>query len=262
MAWAACVTAACGRLGFDAAGDAAPIACGDLAATHDEDGDGVVDACDNCPATANADQASGDGDEVGDACDPRPDTPGDEIAYFVAFEDGQLPAGFTVIGGGLVARRDDAIEVDATSPWLLTSDVVVDATGFEVSMGLEFLATQSANTTVSVVSGVSLDGQAGQRCGPSQLGGDPVEHSYAYFEGGEGQDGIGVPYPEGLVASARYRVALRQLGVFITCTEEAVPGGEVATVQTNPPFEPTGRTGVRIRGARVRLSYLFAVHAP
>ena len=37
--------------------------------TSDDDGDGVLGATDNCPATANADQADGDGDAVGDACD-------------------------------------------------------------------------------------------------------------------------------------------------------------------------------------------------
>jgi len=42
----------------------------------DEDGDGVVDLCDNCPSVANPDQANRDldfGDQVGDACDPDPD---------------------------------------------------------------------------------------------------------------------------------------------------------------------------------------------
>jgi predicted dienelactone hydrolase len=38
----------------------------------EQDGDGVPDATDNCPGTANADQADADGDETGDACDPTP----------------------------------------------------------------------------------------------------------------------------------------------------------------------------------------------
>jgi hypothetical protein len=35
----------------------------------DQDGDGVPDASDNCPAVANSDQANSDGDSAGDACD-------------------------------------------------------------------------------------------------------------------------------------------------------------------------------------------------
>jgi len=39
----------------------------------DDDADSHVDACDNCPRTANADQADLDGDGVGDVCDNCPD---------------------------------------------------------------------------------------------------------------------------------------------------------------------------------------------
>lgn len=44
----------------------------------DTDGDGVEDAIDNCPGTANPGQGDADGDGIGDACDP--DTDGDGVA--------------------------------------------------------------------------------------------------------------------------------------------------------------------------------------
>src|SRR2546423_13272410 len=49
---------------------------------HDEDGDGVDDACDDCPATKNAGQEDGDGDQVGDLCDPYPADGHDVIVFF------------------------------------------------------------------------------------------------------------------------------------------------------------------------------------
>lgn len=41
----------------------------------DDDGDGVVNSQDNCPAVANAGQENADGDSAGDACDGCPDDP-------------------------------------------------------------------------------------------------------------------------------------------------------------------------------------------
>ncbi len=45
--------------------------CG-LSSSADQDGDGVRDLCDNCPAIANEDEMDSDGDGLGDACDSCP----------------------------------------------------------------------------------------------------------------------------------------------------------------------------------------------
>lgn len=86
----------CGRVNFasstdDASADDAArgdaVACG----SHDEDGDGVADNCDNCPTFANIAQLDieeiingANADGVGDACDPRPTLAGDYITFFDA----------------------------------------------------------------------------------------------------------------------------------------------------------------------------------
>jgi hypothetical protein len=71
--------AGCGRWHFGSQPDALADA---LSPTHDEDGDGVADAFDNCPQLPNTDQADGDGDGVGDVCDPEPMNPRQTIALF------------------------------------------------------------------------------------------------------------------------------------------------------------------------------------
>ena len=42
----------------------------------DADNDGVLDLVDNCPTTANPDQADTDGDGIGDVCEPTDGTDG------------------------------------------------------------------------------------------------------------------------------------------------------------------------------------------
>jgi hypothetical protein len=86
--------------------DAGPT-CWGTPSTHDEDGDGVVDECDNCPSIANANQddvreinAGRAADGVGDACDPRPDDSGDSIYLFDGMNFTTLPSEWINVGAG------------------------------------------------------------------------------------------------------------------------------------------------------------------
>lgn len=113
--------AACGRLGFGEVSDA------DIG--HDEDGDGIGDAMDNCPHIAGS-NADSDGDGVGDACDPNPTTPGDTIGLFAPLTPGTSPfdaiAGFTEEADGIRRTGDTSIRV--TRP-MATARIEI---GFEV----------------------------------------------------------------------------------------------------------------------------------
>lgn len=121
----------CGRLAFDALGDAAApgdtgaddgpgdggpadgladaLAACATPAGHDEDGDGIDDACDVCPHRADAQQLDADGDGVGDACDPSNSTSQD-IVYFDPFTV-QRPE-WTFTGGAPYTFTGDGVLVD------------------------------------------------------------------------------------------------------------------------------------------------------
>ena len=55
-------------------------------ATHDEDGDGIVDRDDPCPHLAAPADDDFDNDGIGDLCDPRIDQL--DLRYFISFERG------------------------------------------------------------------------------------------------------------------------------------------------------------------------------
>lgn len=102
------VSLGCGRARFDSLG--IDSAGSDVACTlvgHDEDLDGIDDACDVCPHIPDPGQADRDHDRVGDACDPHPDLAIDSIAFFDPFTT-QLPQ-WTFSGSGTTAYAQDAV---------------------------------------------------------------------------------------------------------------------------------------------------------
>lgn len=105
-------------------GGAAAPADAPVVAAHDEDGDGVADALDDCPHVADPDQADrgeravgAAADGVGDACDPEPAVPGDRIALFDPMI--ALPAtapGAVVDGDAVRIERGGAVVLDTAVP--------------------------------------------------------------------------------------------------------------------------------------------------
>jgi hypothetical protein len=85
------LVAGCGRFGFGAdVVDGSPDSDGGdddgptCTLVHDEDQDGVDDACDPCPHIAGTTEDS-DRDGVGDACDPQPTIAKQRISFFDTF---------------------------------------------------------------------------------------------------------------------------------------------------------------------------------
>ena len=77
--------------------------------THDEDGDGVADACDRCPGIAD-DQTDSDMDGVGDLCDPSSQAKHD-IALFLSFAGNDV---WTTVAGNW-PRDGESLVYDAVT---------------------------------------------------------------------------------------------------------------------------------------------------
>jgi hypothetical protein len=80
---------------------------------HDEDVDGIVDPCDNCPTVANPTQADTTEvavhafeDGVGDACDYRPGLSGDVLARLYTWSSIEQASNFTGTGWTIDATAD------------------------------------------------------------------------------------------------------------------------------------------------------------
>ncbi len=153
------VVAACGGGSGGPAIDAAP--CVDPG--HDEDGDGIGDRCDICPAAADPDQrdtterAIGNfEDRVGDACDPRGALSGDTLAALHTFADPAEAALWT--GSGWTIAGDAAHATD-TARW--ASNRREQGSGVYVAANVTALAWRAGGAFELAVDG---DGSVGVTC--------------------------------------------------------------------------------------------------
>ena len=113
----------------------------------DADADGVEDAGDNCPGTANAGQQDSDGDRVGDACDPATQAPASELPRT------KMPApalGKTVnvsgIRGNVTVRLRGGKRMLLDEATAIPTGAIVDATAGSIRLTT---ATQEAGRTQS-----------------------------------------------------------------------------------------------------------------
>jgi len=129
------------------------LAVGFFGIRLERDGDGVPDARDNCPGTANADQADADGDGTGDACDSTPQgTTPPTIAV-----PGQITANATGPTGATVVYTATAADDLDPAPTL----VCTPSSGSLFAIGdttVECVATDSGGNTANASFGVTVLG--------------------------------------------------------------------------------------------------------
>lgn len=223
---------------------------------HDEDDDGIGDACDVCPARADPAQLDGDGDGVGDECDPRPDAPGDSILFFDGFGDDVLDPGYSTLGGGSWSLEGDrlvqASETQDARLWrpnLNASDVVVE--------------TQVRYQSFTFL----MRGTAGPMA--RMNGGSAVACAYGRYQGAVASSALDIyvlDWLTGTVSDAELSTPpiVPQLDVPYRVTLDA-RDDEIACVAATQPLETSispvtgGSPGLRTSSAAATFEYLLVM---
>ncbi|HTL35110.1 MAG TPA: thrombospondin type 3 repeat-containing protein [Kofleriaceae bacterium] len=209
----------------------------DTTSNADQDGDGIADATDNCPAIANPMQgnedgdalgdacdpcppntnnADGDGDGVGDACDPHPATGGDSFVFFEGFHQG-VPAGWTNTGD-FAAMGDD---VQGTNGLLSK----LGGTTKKDTVTASFTVVAATNSSFTGV--VDDQGSSANSMSCSNY----ITTSFAPNSGllaSDGQNGPGgssaATYAQAMTAGSTHEVRLRRDGTAYSCNASTAGG--------------------------------------
>jgi Thrombospondin type 3 repeat len=269
-----CALAACGRYGFADAPDATVADA--LDPDGDADGDGVMNAVDNCPFVPNPDQANedgdtygdacdpcppfandpeidSDGDGVGDTCDPHPTTPGDAIYLFEGFNHG-VPMGsgwdpfgdvkvvnghLTVTGGTSYANL--GYPMPLTDHETLWTSVTITATDAEPYAGIIDEKSASAEDGIGCDLSGAMDSVTIVKA--SGTDNDLAATAFAWTQA--------TPY---ILKQTRDRSAAM---THYTCTTAP------ATVAMDASFTGTvPEVGLWVADATARFDYLFVVSSP
>jgi len=214
----------------------------------DEDGDGVADDCDACPADYDPGAANSDGDELPDGCDPDGNKAGNVTRMFEPFRTAGRFSGGAVTGGELVLQSS----LDAV---LATDDADLLPNNVRAEVWLQaayFLTVHS--TPVRGELGVFLGDAAnpasstvGMLCVVTHAAMGPDSLDLYRYTGGTATVRTTIALQPLLATSTTYRLRLDQRGGAFRC--EAATNGQPATVVTDSIAAPSGNWKMSLRVA-------------
>jgi hypothetical protein len=244
--------AACGRLDFEAVPDAALTARCANAVGHDEDRDGIDDACDGCPHIYDPDQIDSDGDGVDDVCDPNPTVPTESIALFDPFTSlrpmwtlsGAMP---TIVGDSAVI---DALTEDATMSLSLVP--ANDYFEFGGSVG----TSEPPNVKVEIM--VTSDQPGYYYCELYDFGGGAIHFDFAYTLDGTTYSTGDIALLQAPLANGPFALSLQHAPGNVVCGTQWPPGG----TEQNAIPGGLGENSVvfHVAGDQVQVGYFIQIH--
>ncbi len=239
---------------------------------HDEDHDGVDDACDNCPHVAQTTFSDDDTDGVGDACDPNPDRKDTQIAFLPMTS---IPAGFPRVdpGTGTWEVVGDSVRLSGANVdgdylgfvGANTRDVIVD-TALTITAAPAVAAghSQSVGVWASIGGGSDPTFPTGF---VYELISVPTMH-FSHITELDDTMAVGTiasgPLPEIFAIGTRYRVRLACQGLTSpTCvgSTRLSPSGTTSTLALPSGTTRVGSVGLRVHGDVTAVFEYLVVYA-
>jgi hypothetical protein len=262
--WILIVVAGCGRLAFDGDRVAVDAVRGPDGKTcvpsgHDEDGDGIDDACDGCPHIFDPLQPDADGDGVDDACDPNPNTPGDSIVFFDPFTT--VHSEWMQENGAAPLSDGEGWPVTAIgSFWAVTRTVTSTHDLFVLGVRIESPSpTGYAAISVAINDVSNLDDRFFCSLVDNGSASDGAVTMGWTYAPGDGFTSTSTSVPP--IASGEAMVAIQDTASQLVNCYTQWQGSAVAT-GVIPTGTPTTAMGFGIQNFNLELEYAVQIHSP
>ena len=215
---------------------------------HDEDGDQIDDACDNCPTVASASVIDGDSDGIGDACDPDPVDGADRRRDFITFAEPGASTRWEVLDAGWAWLTDELRFADAGSQFRVIRDSLPPfATPIVIDVGIVVTTAPTARAHFGLLANVNGPANGGIACAiVREADGDSV-----VFINVPGGNQSAMPLPAAISDGASYRLTYAYDPARQRASCAVADGPAVAVTITAPP--PVGPLGFEAMGITARV---------
>jgi hypothetical protein len=233
---------------------------------HDEDGDKQGDSCDLCPIEAwRQGTKDGDGDGLAGLCDPLDVEKGDKVVFFETFENADALSKWKLDDATHFSIADDTLKVTVTAadPG---ADAIFSLPRSPVSAAV-FVSYRVVDAAPAGVDNASRDivasifdpspmangGRA--RCGANSETGQAGVLRLLTDKGEQSQ-----PFSESFVVGDVYRLLLQTERASSRCVQ--IRGQTSASVEN--PVEPgqKGAVSLSVRSVAANYNYIFVVESP
>lgn len=233
---------------------------------HDEDGDKQGDSCDLCPIeAARGIVKDDDGDKLGGGCDPDDKSPGDKVIYFETFASADALTGWTLDDASHYSVSNDQLKVtvsaalpgaNAIRPLASAPQAAAVFTSYRIDntapAGVD-ATSRDVNAAIFDNSPAGANGSA--RCGSNSMNG-AAGTLRLVTDRGDANEILATSFTVGEI----YRLVLQIEGGTARCVQ--LRGGAASTAAREVEGGPKPAISLGVRSVAASYDYVMVVQSP